>query len=256
MRPLVAVTTTLVPEAGPYRRPQISLYEIYVRVLERIGLTTILVTPTHREASLPVLLDRCDGLVLTGGEDIDPARYGEAPLPGLGLVNPARDAAELTTLNLALERELPVLGICRGCQLINVGMGGTLYQDLATQAPSRVRHRQVESWESRTHRIRIVPGSRLAQTVAREVLLINSFHHQGIKDVAPGLVITATAEDGAIEAVESAGEPWILGVQWHPERHEADAPETDPDRRIIAAFREAVMLRASGRGPDGRELAA
>src|SRR5690606_6132737 len=99
----------------------------------------VMLTPAHTEASLEVLLDRCQGLVLTGGEDVDPARYGESPVPGVGVTNPARDEAELLTLDLALERELPILGICRGCQLVNVYFGGSLYQDLTLQAPSGVR---------------------------------------------------------------------------------------------------------------------
>lgn len=244
MRPLIAVTTTVVPEAGPYKRSQIVLYSIYAQVLEKIGLASVLITPAHAERSLPVLLDRCQGLVLTGGEDVDPACYREEPLPGLGVVNPARDATELAALRLTLERKLPILAICRGCQLLNVHLGGTLYQDLSTQRPGGVVHGQVEPWERRTHHVRIAPDSMLAEIVGAEELLINSFHHQGIKDVAPGLEVAAVADDGTVEAVEWPDYPsWLLGVQWHPERHEATAPETDPDRRIFAAFHRAVTGR-------------
>ncbi len=249
MRPLVAVTSTIVPEAGPYRRPEIALYAIYVHVLERIGLASLLVTPAHALRSLPVLLDRCDGLILTGGEDVDPARYGEAPLPGLGIVKPERDRVELATLKLALDRRLPVLAICRGCQLLNVCCGGTLYQDLPTQRPgTALMHRQAEAWERRTHLARIAPGSRLESIVGSAELLINSFHHQGIKDVGAGLEVVAWAEDGTIEAIEARDHPWTLGVQWHPERHEAAAPARDPDRRLLLAFRDAVRSHAEGEG--------
>lgn len=245
MRPLVAVTSTIVPEAGPYQRPEIALYAIYVQALERIGLASLLLTPVHGLRSLPALVERCHGLILTGGEDVDPARYGEAPRPGLGIVNRERDLMEFAALKLALERELPVLAICRGCQLLNVCFGGTLYQDLAMERPTAlVRHLQTEAWERRTHLVRLEPGTRLARILGSRELLINSFHHQGIKDVGPGLVVAAVAEDGLVEAVESRKHPWVLGVQWHPERHEAAAPEPDPDRRLMRAFAEVVRARA------------
>lgn len=242
------MTTTVVPEAGPYRRPQLVLYDIYQRVLESFGLACILITPAHSIRSLPRLLDLCDGLVLTGGEDIDPECYGEDPIPGLGIVNPPRDRTEMATLRLALDRELPILGICRGCQLINVAFGGTLYQDLPSQRPGPLTHTQEEPWEQRTHYVRVLEGSLLQNVVGSNELMINSFHHQGVKDLAPGLRMTALAEDGTIEAVESRSYPgWLLGVQWHPERYEASAPETDPDRRIFMAFRNAVDDHRRGR---------
>lgn len=240
------MTTTAVAETGPYRRRQVALYAIYVEVLERYGLTSVLMTPAHTSASLPVLLDRCQGLVLTGGEDVDPSRYGESPLPGLGITNPARDETELLTLDLALERELPILGICRGCQLANIYFGGSLYQDLTLQAPSEVEHRQDEPWERRTHRVRVDPDSMLAEIVGTGDLVINSFHHQGIKDVGTGLRVVAEAGDGTVEAIEREDSgAWFLGLQWHPERFEATAPETDPDRRIFQAFTRQVEARAA-----------
>lgn len=241
MRPLVAVTTTAVAETGPFQRLQVALYALYLEVLEHYGLAPVMITPAHTGASLAALLDHCQGLVLTGGEDVDPARYGEPPLPGLGVTNPARDETELLTLDLALERDLPILGICRGCQLINVHFGGSLYQDLTLQAPSSVRHRQDEPWERRTHRVRIERDSRLASIVGAEDLVINSFHHQGIKELGAGLRVVARAVDGTVEAIERPSSPsWLLGVQWHPERFEATAPETDPDRRIFQAFSRQV----------------
>lgn len=239
MSPLVAVTATLVPEAGPHRRPEVALYANYLSVLESFELSPVLVTPAHSPRSLRALLSHCSGFVLTGGEDVDPARYGEAPVPELGTVSPARDAMELSALELALEQRIPVLGICRGCQLLNVAFGGTLYQDLDTQRPGEVRHRQTEPWGRRTHRARARPGTRLASMLGSGELLINSFHHQGIKEVAAGLEVAAVADDGLIEAIEAPGR-WVVGVQWHPERHEATAPASDPDRLLFAAFRQAV----------------
>jgi len=237
MRPLVAITTTIATEAGPFRRMQVALYALYVEVLERHGMAPVLLTPSHSESTIASLLDRCRGLVLSGGEDVDPSFYGEPPLPGLGVTNPARDEAELLVLELALERELPILAICRGCQLANVHFGGTLYQDLTLQRPGAFEHGEVEPWSRRTHRVWVDPESELARITGSEELVINSFHHQGIKGLGEGLRVVAEAEDGTIEAIERPGSPaWFLGVQWHPERYEASVPATDPDRRIIDAF--------------------
>lgn len=243
MGPLVGVTTTLVPESGTWRRPEIALYAVYVAALEQLGLTSVLITPAHSPRSVKALIEQCHGLVLTGGEDVDPSRYGEDPLPELGMVNPARDEMEMTALGLALEHRIPVLGICRGCQVLNVYFGGTLYQDLDTQRPGELRHRQSEPWGLRTHHVTVEPDSRLSRLLELEEMLINSYHHQAIKDVAPGLVVVAKAADGLIEAVESTSGEWIIGVQWHPERHEATAPETDPDRMLFEGFRMAVVER-------------
>jgi putative glutamine amidotransferase len=223
----------------------VAIYANYVAVLERLGLAPVLVTPVHSPASIAALLARCTGLVLSGGEDVDPTRFGEAPIPELGQVNPQRDATEFTALAAALERELPVLGICRGCQLLNVHFGGSLYQDLAVQFPGVLVHEQKEPWGGRSHHARVEPGTRLAAIVPGPDLFINSFHHQAIRRLAPGLVTSAVADDGVVEAVEARDHEWVIGVQWHPERHEAHAPEADPDRLLFHAFAGAVRRRGA-----------
>jgi gamma-glutamyl-gamma-aminobutyrate hydrolase PuuD len=245
MNPLVALTTTTrVPEGSHARRQEIALYALYISVLDEVGLTPVLITPAHSARSIRDLLENCSGLVLSGGEDVDPARYGETPLPELGRVNTARDEMEFAALAAAFERSIPILGICRGCQVLNVHMGGSLYQDIDTQHPGELMHRQREPWNSRTHEATIESGSQLARILGTERLCINSFHHQAIKNVAPGLRVTAHADDGLVEAVEANDQPWVIGVQWHPERHEATAPETDPDRLLFNDFRRAVVARA------------
>lgn len=243
MNPLVAVTTTLVPNAGTHGRPQVVLYASYLAPLDSLGLAPVLLTPAHSPASLQALLAQCRGLVLTGGEDVDPRRYGEDPIAELGPVAPERDELETTVLTMALERDIPVLGICRGCQVLNIFYGGTLFQDLAAQRPASGPHEQ-ETWSGRSHGVRVAPGSRLDGIVHGQELRINSFHHQAIKDLGRGLEIVAVADDGVIEAVEARDRSWVIGVQWHPERHEATAPDSDPDRLLFGAFRQAVFDEA------------
>lgn len=217
------------------------MYAAYLDALEKVGLTPLLVSPAHSQESIVGLMQLCDGLVLSGGGDIDPLRYGEKSRPGLEWVFRERDVAEFTAMEIALGRQIPILGICRGVQVMNVGLGGTLYQDIDRDRGSQsTTHQQTGPWGARAHDAAISPGSRLHAIVGADSLHINSFHHQAIKDVAPPLTVTAVAEDGVIEAVEMSGHPWCVGVQWHPERHEATAPRTDPDRRLFAAFGDAV----------------
>jgi putative glutamine amidotransferase len=240
-RPLVAVTTSLNMKSGSHKQPSVFIYTSYIEVLEAIGLAPVLLTPAHSPDTIRSILGACRGLVLTGGEDVDPARYGELPSPALGSVLCERDDMEFAALDVALEVGMPVFAICRGLQVLNVHFGGTLYQDLPTEYPqSKLTHVQTAPWSTKAHSVRIEDDSLLCEIVGRDCIDINSFHNQAVKDVAPGLRVVARADDGLIEAVESRENGWILGVQWHPERHEATAPDIDPDKRLFAAFRDAV----------------
>jgi putative glutamine amidotransferase len=238
-RPLVALTTSFDPEAGSHHRPQVVLYEAYIKALEDAGLATVLVSPAHSTASVAALLGHCDGLVLSGGGDVDPAHYGEKPGPELDSVSAERDAAEFAALDAAVERQLPIFGICRGIQVMNVYLGGSLHQHVDSER-SGVSHQQKAPWSAHAHDVTVDPGSRLCAIVGASAIRTNSFHHQAIKQVAPSLTVSARAPDGLVEAVEMQNYPWGLGVQWHPERQDANAPPTDPDRRLFAAFAEAV----------------
>ena len=241
MTPFVALTATLEPNGGSSRRPLVSIYANSLTVLTRIGLTPVLLTPAHEPGQVEALLDLCSGLVLSGGEDVDPARYGEEPVPELEAVSQPRDAMEFRAVGLALEREMPILGICRGMQLLNVYFGGTLYQDLGTQRPDVLAHEQRAPWGEHHHTVRCSEGSRLHRILEECVPLeINSFHHQAVKDLGDGIRCTAEAEDGLIEGIESTEHDWVVGVQWHPERHEAEAPTSDPNIRIMEAFATQV----------------
>jgi putative glutamine amidotransferase len=194
---------------------RVALNAAYVRALAGVGLIPLIVPPLLDPARAVESLDVVRGLVLTGGEDVDPARYGARPHPKLGKLDAARDAVELALLAGARERGLPILAICRGIQLLNVGLGGTLYQDLPTERPGPVPHEDNQA----RHALRVDPDSLLGRTLGRTTASVNSRHHQAVRDLAPGLRVSATAEDGVIEGVEPAdpAAPWLLGVQWHPE---------------------------------------
>jgi putative glutamine amidotransferase len=245
-RPLVALTTWMVPEAGSHRQPQAGIYGAYVHALADAGLAAVLVTPLHDAASIEAILARCDGLVLSGGEDVDPARYGQTPVVPLDDVSAERDAMEWQALELAYARSLPVLAICRGVQVLNVFRGGTLWQDLPSQQPGAAAHQQTAPWGSPAHEIEVRAGSRLHAALGGATrVAVNSYHHQAIRDLAADLEVTAATGDGVIEAVEAVGARWVLGVQWHPERYLPDAPPSHPDRRLFRAFADAV--RSCGR---------
>jgi putative glutamine amidotransferase len=199
-------------------RERVTLNTAYVRALERAGLVPLAVPTMLAADRAGAALAAVRGLVLTGGEDVAPDRYGAAPHPRLGDVDPVRDAAELALIAAARARRLPILAICRGIQILNVALGGTLYQDLESERPGSVPH----SGET-NHGVRVEPGSLLERTLGTRSATVNSRHHQAIRDLAPGLKAVAWADDGVIEGAEAvdasgrAGGPWIVAVQWHPE---------------------------------------
>lgn len=247
MRPLISVTTTTYMGAD-YRVPQVMIGTTYIRAIEKMGGSTLLVTPTHEPVSIERLLDLSHGLVLTGGEDVEPRRYGQDPHEKLGSTNPDRDAMECLAVHAALERRMPILAICRGMQLLNVALGGTLYQDLPSQLGGDLLHEQQAPIGDGWHKARVEDGSRLAEIFGETDLFINSFHHQAIRDLGEGLQAVAWAEDGLIEGVEAPDYPWVFGVQWHPERGEAERqpdPGSHPDRRLVSSFVEACAEYAA-----------
>jgi putative glutamine amidotransferase len=205
----------------------------YTKAVVAAGGVPLLLSPLMGPALAARALDGVDGLVLTGGEDVDPAWYGTEPSPLLSPPSRERDLFELALFAAARQRELPLLGICRGIQLINVAMGGSLYQDIPSERPGAVEHRPEKARDSRTHRVRLQPGSRAAQALGATSLTVNSSHHQAIRDLAPGLIATGWSDDQLIEAAETpAGTPWLLAVQWHPEEMYADARA--PERGLFA----------------------
>lgn len=181
------------------------------------------------------------GLVLTGGVDVHPSRYGEEPHPKVRFIDEERDAFEFGLLERALERDMPVFAICRGSQLLNVAFGGSLLQHI--ESGKHVADYRTEGYPSRSHEIEVVEGSRLAAILGSGRMVVNSRHHQAVtaERLAPGLRALAFTDDGLVEAYESERHRWVIGVQWHPERTE---PSLDgfgeASRRLFAAFSEAT----------------
>lgn len=240
-RPLIAVTTSLAP-VGSHGLPGVKLNAQYIAAIEKPGGAALLLTPAHDLASVEQIIGVAHGLMLTGGEDVDPARYGQSPHPTVTSVNPARDAMELAALEAAVRRGIPVLGICRGMQVLNVGLGGTLIQDLPSQRQDGLLHEQSAPVDKEWHHATVAEESGLASIFGTRELFINSFHHQAVDELGSGLRACAWAEDGVVEGIEGTGEGWIRAVQWHPERGEAQSPEDqrDPNRRLFWAFVQAA----------------
>jgi putative glutamine amidotransferase len=186
-------------------------------ILETGGLPLLLPIMASR-AAVQALLDSLDGILISGGDfDIHPRLYGEEPLISLGTLKEERTEFEMEVISLALNRGLPLLGVCGGAQAINVTLGGSLYQDISTQVPNAIAHLQGDLREIGGHSIEIYEGTKLRRIVGQSSLEVNTTHHQAVKKLGKGLVVNATTEDGLIEGIESADDSFVLGVQWHPE---------------------------------------
>jgi len=216
-------TYSEVTEFGVWRTPAAVLHRGYVDIVSRAGGLPVLLPPV--ESGHAELLSRVDGLVLTGGADVDPARYGQDPHPSV-VSRPERDASEFVLLDVALERGLPVLGVCRGMQVLNVALGGTLIQHLP-EATGSTAH-QPEPAIFGDSKVRLEPGS-AAERILGEQTACHCYHHQAIDRLGEGLRAVGWAADGTVEAVERPDGPFVLGVQWHPEQNLDDL-------RLFAAF--------------------
>ena len=194
-----------------------SVNNTYVNSILMNGGVPYLIPVTDDVEVLRQVVAQLDGIVFTGGEDFAPAYFGEEEHEHLGEVNVNRDTYDLTLFKLASDRNIPTLGICRGLQLINVGMGGTLYQDLPSQKPSDINHRQEEAGTVATHSVSVVEGSLMHQILGEKEIQVNTFHHQAIKKLAPGLKIVGWANDSVPEMIEAYPNRQILGTQFHPE---------------------------------------
>lgn len=229
--PLVGVTTSITVDQTPERA---YVNSAYLHAVQQAGGVPVLLPPQLSKSSLERLVRGLDALLLTGGGDVDPGSFGEAPHPTLYDVAPSRDALETQVTHMALEKKTPLLAICRGIQVLNVALGGSLHQDVATDPGTQIQHSQKEARDQTTHKVTVTPRSRLGRVLGSEDIEVNSFHHQVIKSLGRGLVPVAWAPDRLIEGVELDDDSrWVVGVQWHPEHL---VGSSEPARRLFSAL--------------------
>ncbi len=220
--PLIGITpdtATSRPDiSGSRPEPLLVLQERYVRAVQEAGGVPLVLPIGASGAALRRIADSVDGILVSGGNfDIHPRLYGEEPTEALGQIKEERTRFELELISLALERDLPLLGVCGGAQAINVVLGGSLYQDISSQIPAAAEHQQGALKDRGGHKVKVRDGTKLQRIVGRREIDVNTTHHQAVKKPGRGLIVNATAEDGVIEGIESKEHTFVLGVQWHPE---------------------------------------
>jgi putative glutamine amidotransferase len=244
VRPVVGITAWPASIAEEHAAvPVQAVPDDYLVMLEAVGLSALLIPVTGSAPSAADLASRIDGLLLTGGGDVAPARYAAAQQAQTAGVDTKRDEVEIELVRLAFDLGLPILAVCRGIQLLNVALGGTLVQDLPTADPPSPGHMELEHWNAAAHAVRLEPGTLLHRLLGPEIS-VNSLHHQAVGSTAPGLRVAARAPDGVIEAVEDRGTRFVVGLQWHPEM-------LGPGHASSAVFRQ--FAEAAGVAP-GRPL--
>jgi putative glutamine amidotransferase len=249
MKPLIGVTTSeLRPgELATLRRhgepphAEMALGMPYVRAIEAAGGVPVVMPPLAL-AGVPALVARLDGLLLSGGPDLSPAAYDQPPHGQLGSTEPRLDAFEYAIVREALRLGLPMLGICRGAQAMNVARGGTLHQHLPEVVGDTISHRQSEVGKCTTHEVDVAAGTRLADVIGSGRLRVNSFHHQAVDLLGSGLNMAARASDGTIEAIEDRARPFALAVQWHAEALVEDRTHRALFEALVAVARSASRL--------------
>lgn len=234
--PLIGITTYRTPHQSGF--PLFALPQAYVQAVSQAGGLPVLIPLGLPDDHLQELLSRLDGILFSGGGDIDPARFGAEPHPEVGSVDSDRDRIEIQLIQAAIQRSTPFLGICRGIQTLNVALGGSLYTHIPDQHPQALDHPYQEGNPRNflAHEVCLQPGSRLFEILGRPSLMVNSLHHQGIDRLAQGLLAVAHAPDGLIEAVEWHGDVFGLAVQWHPEW----LTDQEPMQALFRAFVKAA----------------
>jgi putative glutamine amidotransferase len=249
---LIGVTTSELRLAKQVRRTrhsepaqvEMALGLPYLRAVERAGGLPVVLPPLELERISP-LLDRLSGVLLSGGPDLDPAAYGRAAHPELGDTEPQLDVFEVQLAREADVRGLPILGICRGAQALNVARGGTLHQHLPDITDGSIVHRQRQPGTEVTHEVRVAARSGLAAVLGSRRIAVNSFHHQSVDRLGRGLRAVAWADDGVIEGVEGWGNSLLLGVQWHAETLVDDPAQLELFRRLVRASEERELGRTT-----------
>jgi putative glutamine amidotransferase len=233
VKPIVGVTSVpKMAHSGYGDTPHESAPELYLDALVTAGATTVIL-PVHAEPD-ERLFSRCDGFLLTGGGDVAPSLYAGKPSERVYGVDDKRDSYELALVDYAVRNDVPLLAICRGIQILNVALGGTLVVDIPTDLEGALRHLDLEHWTGTAHVVSIAPGSAVSKHVGEE-LEVNSMHHQGVATPGDGLEAVAWAPDGMVEAVERPDKRFIVGIQWHPECLGADHPAFGLFEGFVAA---------------------
>jgi putative glutamine amidotransferase len=245
MTPLIAITCSrkIGGSWGEYDPGHFMDYTFsnYSLAVAAAGGAPVLIPAACDQRVLERIFNVAGGLLLSGGPDVHPKFYKEEPMPGLGDIDEPLDRMELAAARLAMQSGLPVLAVCRGIQVLNIALGGTVFQDIASEVPEAIGHRQQAAKSVATHSVTIERPSLLFDILGRRRIQVNGKHHQAVKDVAEGLQVAARAPDGLVEALFAPAHPFALGVQWHPE----GTFETDPfSRKLFAAFTAA----AAGKG--------
>lgn len=211
----------------------------YIEGINRAGGFAVLLPLCTDESLMHVSFETCDGILLSGGPDVDASYFNEPNMPFTGSISPLRDCMEVFIAKKAVELKKPILGICRGAQVMNVSLGGTLYQDIAVQLKevSPFKHSQQAPRWYPTHDIHVSRESKVWTAFKKEIMKVNSFHHQAVKDVAPDFIVTSRAADGVVESIEHISHPFAVGVQWHPE---CMWENNDEHLKLFEAFVEAA----------------
>ncbi|MFT3895796.1 MAG: gamma-glutamyl-gamma-aminobutyrate hydrolase family protein [Anaerolineales bacterium] len=216
MKPIIGITTN--SATNSYGQPYINLQQSYVRVIQQAGGVPVLIPSSIADDGWDALYSRLDGVLFSGGGDVALDHFAGEPHPRIDDVDPARDSVEIKMVQAAASDGKPFLGICRGCQVVNVALGGTLYTHLPDQLPNALDHSYPGNKRMvLVHEVKIEEGTRFSEIFGQPIVGVNSLHHQGLKDIAPSLRIAGHAPDGLVEAIELPEHPFGLAVQWHPE---------------------------------------
>ncbi len=217
-KPIIGILCDINKEEGKEDRPLYFVKSNYISAIKEAGGIPLIITPLKDENDLTKTLNLIDGLLIPGGDDIDPKYFKEEPHPSLELIDQEIVEFQMGFFNKALNKGMPVFGICAGLQIINIACGGNIYQDIPAQYSNPIKHKRNENEKKDSiHNVRIEKNTKLYNILKKGEVSVNSTHHQALKDVAEGFMVTARSDDGIIEAIESRKHRFVIGVQWHPE---------------------------------------